>query len=1540
MRQLNCLLVFCVLFLASGLAAGQCAPCTIWTPSSAPTIADSGDGAGVELGLKFRADSNGYVTGVRFYKSVANGGTHIGNLWSSAGVLLASAQFSGESASGWQQVNFSTPVLISSGTTYLASYFAPQGHYAFDANFFATSGVDNPPLHALASGVDGANGVYSYGATSSFPSSSYEATNYWVDVVYVPQGSTTSPTVTATAPPNATSGFSIVSSLSASFSTAMDPTTITSSSFQLFDPSNNLVAGTVSYAAATTSAMFQPSASVAFQTTYRAVVRGTVRDFLGNSMGSDFSWTFTTGNGPSNAVCPCTIWPSTWAPSLADGGDPSAGEFGVKFRADVNGFVTGIRFYKAATNTGTHIGNLWTVGGSLLGSVTFTGESASGWQQAIFGTPIAVTAGATYVASYFTSTGHYSWDEYYLTVSADNVPLHALSSSSSGGNGVYITSASSAFPNTTYNASSYGVDVVYLMQNSTTPPVILSTTPGSGATGVALGGAISVQFNEPMNPATITGSAFQLVDSSNNVVPGTVSYVSATASLAFQPSLSLMAQTVYTATVYNSVNDAFGNGLASNYTWSFTTAPPPADSGPGGPILVIASSVNPFSRYLGEILLNEGLNEFRVKDITTVTPTVLSQYDIAILGDFALTSAQASMLNTWVSNGGSLIAMRPDSQLAGLLGLAPTGGALSEGYMLVNTQATPGYGIYGQSMQFHGTADLYTLSGASSLATLYTDSTTPTTSPAVTLANAGVGQAAAFTYDLARSVVYLRQGNPAWSGQERDGYEDPAYNVFEIRSDDLYYGDASFDPEPDWVNLNNVQVPQADEQQRLLTNLIQLMNVGRKPLPRFWYLPSGFQAAVIMSGDDHGGNGTQPRFDTYVSESPANCSVADWTCVRATSYVFPANVTFSPPTSYTSYIAEGFEIANHSDNDPTCTTFTPASLDASITASLGRMTQYFPLAPMSKTNRTHCVLWSDYDSEPTILLNHGLRLDTTYYYWPDPWIQDRPGLFTGSGLPMRYADRNGNTIDVYQAPTQFPDETTWNFPTDINTVLGNAVGPQGFYAVFTANMHTDHIDEPESDQIVAAAQAYGVPVVASLQMLNWLDGRNNSTFSNLSWGAKVLNFTVTAASGAHNLEVMVPVTSASGPLTGIALGGVPVSYVLQTVKGLQYAAFLTTGGAYQASYGGTLYSLSGTISGAGGNAATVTLSGAATATTTASASGTYSFSGLANGAYTVTPTNSSFTFSPASQNATVNGANVTGVNFSSAAVTYSISGTISGAGGNAATVTLSGAATATTTANASGNYTFSGLANGAYTVTPSKTGYTFTPASQNVTVNGANVTAGNFSSAGVPVVQLSTTAINFGIVLDFTTSSTGSVTVRNTGTATLNISSITITGTNSSDFRISSNSCGATLAVNSTCTVGVRFTPQVAGARTAALTFTDSAANSPQNVSLSGTGTMVSVSPTSITFAARSVGTTSGASNVTIRNVGPGTLTISGITITGTNPGDFSQTNNCGSLTVNGSCTIAVVFKPAARGTRSATLNVNDSDPTSPELVTLTGTGR
>jgi hypothetical protein len=133
--------------------------------------------------MKFRSDVAGVVTGVRFYKGAGNTGTHIGHLWSSTGTNLATVTFTGESASGWQQANFATPIALTAGTTYIVSYYAPVGRYAADAGFFST-GVDRVPLHALADGVDGSNGVYRYGSGGGFPNSTFDSTNYWVDAVF------------------------------------------------------------------------------------------------------------------------------------------------------------------------------------------------------------------------------------------------------------------------------------------------------------------------------------------------------------------------------------------------------------------------------------------------------------------------------------------------------------------------------------------------------------------------------------------------------------------------------------------------------------------------------------------------------------------------------------------------------------------------------------------------------------------------------------------------------------------------------------------------------------------------------------------------------------------------------------------------------------------------------------------------------------------------------------------------------------------------------------------------------------------------------------------------------------------------------------------------------------------------------------------------------------------------------------------------------------------------------------------------------------
>jgi hypothetical protein len=170
---------------AASTQSGMVTPRDTIFDFATPAVIDSNDGSSVVLGVKFSSEVAGNVTGIRFYKAPANIGTHIGSLWSAGGTMLASGTFTGETASGWQQLYFSSPVAIAANTTYIASYLAPKGHYSDTSSGFATAGFPNPPLLALAN-TTSVNGVYKYSPTNVFPTGSYKATNYWVDLDFEP----------------------------------------------------------------------------------------------------------------------------------------------------------------------------------------------------------------------------------------------------------------------------------------------------------------------------------------------------------------------------------------------------------------------------------------------------------------------------------------------------------------------------------------------------------------------------------------------------------------------------------------------------------------------------------------------------------------------------------------------------------------------------------------------------------------------------------------------------------------------------------------------------------------------------------------------------------------------------------------------------------------------------------------------------------------------------------------------------------------------------------------------------------------------------------------------------------------------------------------------------------------------------------------------------------------------------------------------------------------------------------------------------------
>src|SRR4051794_6460102 len=308
---------------------------SFWSPAAMPQVqATTNDSKSVTLGLKFSSDTAGFVSGLRFYKGSQNTGTHVGTLWSGSGAALAVVTFSGETGSGWQQANFSSPVSIAANTTYVISYFAPAGNYAADTSY-SWSSLSANPLHVSGSSP----GVYAYGASSTYPTSSWNGSNYWVDVVF-----TTSAPVGLTG--TITSGAGATVKLSGATTATTSADAGGKYSFA------GVVAGTNTVTPSKAGLMFTPSTrTVTVGSTSLAAV-----DFTAS---------------PANSLWMSAAMPGT--PAVTN--DSSSVTLGVEFYSEVPGILTGVRFYKGPNNVGTHVGVLWGSNGTKLASVTFTGES-------------------------------------------------------------------------------------------------------------------------------------------------------------------------------------------------------------------------------------------------------------------------------------------------------------------------------------------------------------------------------------------------------------------------------------------------------------------------------------------------------------------------------------------------------------------------------------------------------------------------------------------------------------------------------------------------------------------------------------------------------------------------------------------------------------------------------------------------------------------------------------------------------------------------------------------------------------------------------------------------------------------------------------------------------------------------------------------------------------------------------------------------------------------------------------------------------------
>ncbi|MBD2676749.1 MULTISPECIES: N,N-dimethylformamidase beta subunit family domain-containing protein [Nostoc] len=449
-----------------------------------PNIGNYSDSVPYELGMKFRSTATGEILAVRFWKAPSETGTHIGKIWSATGVLLASTTFTNETASGWQQQALNTPLIVQANTTYVVSVNVNSYYVAtYDE---LDSAIVNEDLSSVA---DGQNGVYNF-TPGSFPNGSYRNTNYFrdIDFVAIPQptikkiGGDNQTGAAATALPNP-----LVVQVKDAAGNPQSGTTVTfavSSGGGLVSPLS-AVTNTNGQASTTLTLGANPGATSRVINTVTATAEniGSVI-FSANASPSGESQTLFTNQVPD-------------FPNSTDYN--SSYELGLKFRSAQGGRVATIRYWKAASETGSHVGKIWTATGTLLASVVFTNETASGWQEQILETPINIQANTTYVVSVNVNS-HYvaTYDELASPIVNGN-----LSSVADGSNGVYNLNPNS-FPTSSYRNTNYYRDIGFIVGSAL---VKVSGDNQSATTGAVLPNPLVVRVvnaqNTPQSGVTV-----------------------------------------------------------------------------------------------------------------------------------------------------------------------------------------------------------------------------------------------------------------------------------------------------------------------------------------------------------------------------------------------------------------------------------------------------------------------------------------------------------------------------------------------------------------------------------------------------------------------------------------------------------------------------------------------------------------------------------------------------------------------------------------------------------------------------------------------------------------------------------------------------------------------------------------------------------------------------------------------------------------------------------------------------------------------------
>jgi hypothetical protein len=309
------------------------------------------------------------------------------------------------------------------------------------------------------------NGVYNVWTSSTYPTNSFNAGNYWVDVTYIGALSNDPPVVTSTSPASNESTVFPGTSVAATFDLILDPSTVTSSTFVVKDSNGVTVPGTLSYSSTSKQATFVSTAALSLGATYAATLKGgsgtAIKSLDGIALASDYVWSFTT---TPHDPCPCSLKNNVAPQGSATFNEGVPLELATKIVPKSNGYISKLRFYKPILSQDTaNTGNIWDNQGNKLATVDFTNETEYGWQEATLASPLHVNQGQMYVISYGTPSGYYQSSTGGLTTDisstaliayANNNPLNAALGSGNN-NGSFRTGLVGLYPNSGATAGNY-----------------------------------------------------------------------------------------------------------------------------------------------------------------------------------------------------------------------------------------------------------------------------------------------------------------------------------------------------------------------------------------------------------------------------------------------------------------------------------------------------------------------------------------------------------------------------------------------------------------------------------------------------------------------------------------------------------------------------------------------------------------------------------------------------------------------------------------------------------------------------------------------------------------------------------------------------------------------------------------------------------------------------------------------------------------------------------------------------------------------------